>query len=412
MTKRRVVVTGLGTINPLGNSVSDTWNRLLKGESGIDYITTFDTSNLPVTFAGEVKNFDGNDYLGKQHARKMDRSSHLSIFATEQALIDSGINLEERLGSNVGIVFGTGIGGIGATEEAVRTYDSRGASRINPLAITQLMPNSSIGQVAIRFGVEGPSLTITTACAASANAIGEAKNLIERGVVDTVIAGGVESGTTPMTIGAFAQIRALSTQNENPKLACKPFDKERDGFVMAEGSTVLVLEEEQHAIKRNAKIYGYVSGYGSTTDAYHITAPAEGGIGAVRAMEKALLDAEISIQQVDYINTHGTSTPANDLNETKAIKSLFGEYSKNLTLSSTKSMTGHLLGGAGAFEAMVSLLSIRDNKIAPTINLNNFDDQCDLNYTPNSSIELNTEIVMSNSFGFGGHNAVLVITKT
>jgi len=215
-----------------------------------------------------------------------------------------------------------------------------------------------------------------------------------------------------MTIGAFAQIRALSTQNENPKLACKPFDKERDGFVMAEGSTVLVLEEEQHAIKRNAKIYGYVSGYGSTTDAYHITAPAEGGIGAVRAMEKALLDAEISIQQVDYINTHGTSTPANDLNETKAIKSLFGEYSKNLTLSSTKSMTGHLLGGAGAFEAMVSLLSIRDNKIAPTINLNNFDDQCDLNYTPNSSIELNTEIVMSNSFGFGGHNAVLVITKT
>ncbi|MDA2969877.1 MAG: beta-ketoacyl-ACP synthase II [Actinomycetota bacterium] len=412
MTKRRVVVTGLGTINPLGNSVSDTWNRLLKGESGIDYITTFDTSNLPVTFAGEVKNFDGNDYLGKQHARKMDRSSHLSIFATEQALIDSGINLEERLGSNVGIVFGTGIGGIGATEEAVRTYDSRGPSRINPLAITQLMPNSSIGQVAIRFGVEGPSLTITTACAASANAIGEAKNLIERGVVDTVIAGGVESGTTPMTIGAFAQIRALSTQNENPKLACKPFDKERDGFVMAEGSTVLVLEEEQHAIKRNAKIYGYVSGYGSTTDAYHITAPAEGGIGAVRAMEKALLDAEISIQQVDYINTHGTSTPANDLNETKAIKSLFGEYSKNLTLSSTKSMTGHLLGGAGAFEAMVSLLSIRDNKIAPTINLNNFDDQCDLNYTPNSSIELNTEIVMSNSFGFGGHNAVLVITKT
>ncbi|MDA3013297.1 MAG: beta-ketoacyl-ACP synthase II [Actinomycetota bacterium] len=412
MTKRRVVVTGLGTINPLGNSVSDTWNRLLKGESGIDYITTFDTSNLPVTFAGEVKNFDGNDYLGKQHARKMDRSSHLSIFATEQALIDSGINLEERLGSNVGIVFGTGIGGIGATEEAVRTYDSRGPSRINPLAITQLMPNSSIGQVAIRFGVEGPSLTITTACAASANAIGEAKNLIERGVVDTVIAGGVESGTTPMTIGAFAQIRALSTQNENPKLACKPFDKERDGFVMAEGSTVLVLEEEQHAIKRNAKIYGYVSGYGSTTDAYHITAPAEGGIGAVRAMEKALLDAEISIQQVDYINTHGTSTPANDLNETKAIKSLFGEYSKNLTLSSTKSMTGHLLGGAGAFEAMVSILSIRDNKIAPTINLNNFDDQCDLNYTPNSSIELNTEIVMSNSFGFGGHNAVLVITKT
>jgi len=412
MIKRRVVVTGLGTINPLANSIADTWDNLLNGVSGIDYITAFDTSNLPVNFAGEVKNFDGNDYLGKQHARKMDRSSHLSIYATEQALVDAGLNLENRLGPNVGIVFGTGIGGISATEEAVRTYDSRGPSRINPLAITQLMPNSSIGQVAIRFGIEGPSLTVTTACAASANALGEAKNLIERGVVDTVIAGGTESGTTPMTIGAFAQIRALSTQNDNPKLACKPFDKERDGFVMAEGSTVLVLEEEQHALNRNAKIYGYISGYGSTTDAFHITAPAEGGVGAIRAMEKALEDAGINSQQVDYINAHGTSTPANDLNETKAIKSLFGEHSKKLTLSSTKSMTGHLLGGAGAFEAMVSILSIRDNKIAPTINLNNFDEQCDLNYTPNNSIELETKVVMSNSFGFGGHNAVLVITES
>ena len=286
--------------------------------------------------------------MGKQHARKLDRSAHLSIYATEQALRDANFNTEERLGSNVGIVFGTGIGGIGATENAVRTYDERGASRINPLAITQLMPNSSTGQVAIKFGIEGPSLTITTACAASANAVGEAKNLIENGIVDIVVAGGTESGTTPMTIGAFAQIRALSTKNDSPESACSPFDKDRDGFVMAEGSTVLVLEEEESAKKRGAKIYGYVTGYGSTTDAHHITAPAEGGEGAVRAMDKAIKDAGVQFKDIDYINAHGTSTPANDKNETLAIKTLFGERAYEVDISSTKSMTGHLLGGAGA----------------------------------------------------------------
>ena len=323
MSKRRVVVTGLGTINPLGNNVSDTWNNLINGVSGVDYISSFDTDELPVKFAGEVKNFDANEYLGKQQARKLDRSGHLSIHATEEALKDAGLDTEERLGSEVGIVFGTGIGGIGATEQAVRTYDERGASRINPLAITQLMPNSSTGQVAIKFGIEGPSLTITTACAASANAIGEAKNMIQNGIVDMVIAGGTESGTTAMTIGAFAQIRALSTNNENPKEACRPFDKNRDGFVMGEGSTVLVMESEESAKKRGANIYGYISGYGATTDAHHITAPAEGGKGAVEAMKKALADAEIRNEEVDYINAHGTSTPANDKNETAAIKTVF-----------------------------------------------------------------------------------------
>ena len=275
MSKRRVVVTGIGTINPLANNVENSWSNLISGKSGIDNITSFDTTNLPVKFAGEVKDFDANDYMGKQHARKLDRSAHLSIFAAEQALLDAGLDTESRLGDEVGIVLGTGIGGIGATEDAVRIYDTRGPSRINPLAITQLMPNSSTGQVAIRFGIEGPSLTITTACAASANSVGEAKNLIERGVVNTVVAGGTESGTTPMTIGAFAQIRALSTNNESPKEACRPFDKNRDGFVMAEGSTILVLENEETAKKRGAKIYGYVDGYGSTTDAYH--RPSTGG---------------------------------------------------------------------------------------------------------------------------------------
>ena len=411
MSKRRVVVTGLGTINPLGNKVSDSWEKLLNGVSGIDHITSFDTENLPVTFAGEVKNFDANEYMGKQHARKLDRSAHLSIFATEQALKDAGVDTETRLGSNVGIVFGTGIGGIGATEDAVRVFDSRGPSRINPLAITQLMPNSSTGQVAIKFGIEGPSLTITTACAASANAVGEAKNLIENGIVDMVVAGGTESGTTPMTIAAFAQIRALSTKNDIPAEACSPFDKNRDGFVMAEGSTVLIMESEESANSRNAKIYGYVDGYGATTDAHHITAPAEGGAGALRAMELALKDAGIEKNKIEYINAHGTSTPANDKNETLAIKELFAEHAYDLQISSSKSMTGHLLGGAGAFESMVCLLSLKNNKISPTINLNTPDEECDLNYTPNIPIDREISYAMSNSFGFGGHNGVLIFGK-
>jgi len=411
MSNRRVVVTGLGTINPLGNKVSDSWEKLLNGVSGIDHITSFDTENLPVTFAGEVKNFDANEYMGKQHARKLDRSAHLSIFATEQALKDAGVDTETRLGSNVGIVFGTGIGGIGATEDAVRVFDSRGPSRINPLAITQLMPNSSTGQVAIKFGIEGPSLTITTACAASANAVGEAKNLIENGIVDMVVAGGTESGTTPMTIAAFAQIRALSTKNDTPAEACSPFDKNRDGFVMAEGSTVLIMESEESANSRDAKIYGYVDGYGATTDAHHITAPAEGGAGALRAMELALKDAGIEKNKIEYINAHGTSTPANDKNETLAIKELFAEHAYDLQISSSKSMTGHLLGGAGAFESMVCLLSLKNNKISPTINLNTPDEECDLNYTPNIPLDREISYAMSNSFGFGGHNGVLIFGK-
>ena len=408
MTKQRVVVTGLGTINPLGNNVSDTWENLISGVSGIDYISLFDASDLPVTFAGEVKNFDANEYMGKQNARKLDRSGHLSIFAAEEAIKDAGFNISEPLGDDFGIIFGTGIGGIGATENAVRIYDERGSSRISPLAITQLMPNSSTGQVAIKYGIRGPSLTITTACAASANAIGEAKRMIEQNIVSKVLVGGTESGTTSMTIGAFSQIKALSKQNDEPKKACKPFDKNRDGFVMAEGSTVLILESEESAKRRNAKIHGYVSGYGSSTDAYHITAPSEGGEGAVRAMKDAIADADIESKSIDYINAHGTSTPANDLNETLAIKSLFGDDAYNVKISSTKSMTGHLLGGGGAFEAMATILSIKNGKIPPTINLENPDEDCDLNYTPTKYVEKELNTAMSNSFGFGGHNAVLI----
>ena len=413
MSKRRVVITGLGTINPLANNVPDTWKSLINGESGIDTITAFDTSELPVSFAGEVKNFDANEYMGKQQARKLDKSSQLSIFATEEALKDANLNIDERLGPNVGIVFGTGIGGIGSTEQAVRTFDERGASRINPLAITQLMPNSSTGQVAIKFGIEGPSLTITTACAASANAVGEAKNMIQNGIVDIVIAGGTESGTTSMTIGAFAQIRALSTNNKNPKGACRPFDKDRDGFIMGEGSTVLIMESEESAINRGADIYGYVSGYGASTDAHHITAPAEGGKGAVDAMKKALFDAELTPNDIDYINAHGTSTPANDKNETAAIKTVFGEQAYKIDISSTKSMTGHLLGAAGAVEAISCILAMKHGIIPPTINHFNDDDNIDpkLNFTFSSAQKRSVDIAMSNTFGFGGHNACVIFKK-
>ena len=411
MSKRRVVVTGLGSINPLGNNVPDTWDNLCKGVSGIDDITAFDTSNLPVTFAGEVKNFDANEYMGKQHARKLDRSGHLSIYATEEALKDAGLEAKERLGTNVGIVLGTGIGGIGATEGGVRAYDERGPSRVNPMTITQLMPNSSTGQVAIKYGIEGPSLTITTACAASANAIGEAKRIIENGIVDTVVAGGTESGTTPMTMAAFAQIKALSTNNDSPQEASKPFDKYRDGFVMGEGSTMMVLESEESAKSRGANIYGYLVGYGSSTDAFHITAPSEGGIGSSRAMDASLKDASLNPEAINYINAHGTSTKINDATETIAIKRSFGSAAENVSISSTKSMVGHLLGGAGAFESMVCLMAIKDRVIPPTINLDSPDEECDLDYTPNNSIEKDISYAMTNSFGFGGHNAVLIFSR-
>ena len=411
MSKRRVVVTGLGSINPLGNNVPDTWDNLCKGVSGIDKITAFDTSELPVTFAGEVKNFDANEYMGKQHARKLDRSGHLSIYATEEALKDAGLEAIERLGSNVGIVLGTGIGGIGATEGGVRAYDERGPSRVNPMTITQLMPNSSTGQVAIKYGIEGPSLTITTACAASANAIGEAKRIIENGIVDTVVAGGTESGTTPMTMAAFAQIKALSTNNDSPQEASRPFDKYRDGFVMGEGSTMMVLESEESAKSRDANIYGYLVGYGSSTDAFHITAPSEGGIGSSRAMDASFKDASLNPEAINYINAHGTSTIINDATETTAIKRSFGSTAENVAISSTKSMVGHLLGGAGAFESMVCLMAIKDGVIPPTINLDSPDEECDLNYTPNNSIEKDISYAMTNSFGFGGHNAVLIFSR-
>tara|TARA_B100000586_G_scaffold30358_1_gene19556 strand:+ start:875 stop:2113 length:1239 start_codon:yes stop_codon:yes gene_type:complete len=412
MSKKRVVVTGIGTVNPLALNLSDSWNKLCNGESGIGEITQFDTSDLSIKIAGEVHGFDAEESFGKQYARKLDRAGHLTIYATIEALEDAGLDSSERIGPNCGIVIGTGIGGLTATENAVRIYDERGEKRVSPLSITQIMPNSSTGQASIKFGIEGPSSTITTACAASANAIGEAKRLIENDIVDMVVAGGTESATSGMTISAFSQSRALSSRNNDPEKASRPFDKDRDGFVMAEGCTMMFLESEESAKSRGANIYGYLVGYGSSTDAFHITAPSEGGVGASTAINAALKDANLDPEKVDYINAHGTSTKINDITETLAIKRSFGPSAETVAISSTKSMVGHLLGGAGAFESMVCLMSIKDGIIPPTINLDNPDEECDLNYTPNNSIEKDISYAMTNSFGFGGHNAVLIFKKS
>ena len=411
MSKKRVVITGLGTVNPLALNLSETWKKLCDGDSGIGEITQFDTSNVSIKIAGEVRGFDAEEIFGKQYARKLDRAGHLTLQATKDAIEDAGIDSSERLGPNCGIIIGTGIGGLSATENAVRVYDERGEKRVSPLSITQIMPNSSTGQTSIKFGIEGPSSTITTACAASANAIGEAKRLIENNFVDMVIAGGTESATSGMTISAFSQSRALSSRNSDPEKASRPFDKDRDGFVMAEGCTMMFLESEESAKSRGANIYGYLVGYGSSTDAFHITAPSEGGIGASRAMDEALEDAGLSPDKIDYVNAHGTSTKINDVTETLAIKRSFGPSAENVSISSTKSMVGHLLGGAGAFESMVCLMSIKDGVVPPTINLDSPDEECDLNYTPNNSIEKDISYAMTNSFGFGGHNAVLIFSK-
>ena len=324
MSKKRVVITGIGTVNPLALNLSDSWNKLCNGESGIGEITQFDTSDLSIKIAGEVHGFDAEESFGKQYARKLDRAGHLTIYATIEALEDAGLDSSERLGPNCGIVIGTGIGGLAATEKAVRIYDERGEKRVSPLSITQIMPNSSTGQASIKFGIEGPSSTITTACAASANAIGEAKRLIENDIVDMVVAGGTESATSGMTISAFSQSRALSSRNNDPEKASRPFDKDRDGFVMAEGCTMMFLESEESAKSRGANIYGYLVGYGSSTDAFHITAPSEGGVGASTAINAALKDANLDPEKVDYINAHGTSTKINDVTETLAIKRSFG----------------------------------------------------------------------------------------
>ncbi|MBD01948.1 MAG: beta-ketoacyl-[acyl-carrier-protein] synthase II [Candidatus Marinimicrobia bacterium] len=411
MNKRRVVITGLGALAPNGNSVPEYWDALISGTSGIDHITYFDTENLSVKIAGELSNFNPEDYFDKKEIRKLDPFTIYHLISSAEAISNSGIN-EDNLDLNrVGVMIGSGVGGIQTLEEQHGTYKSRGQRRVSPFFVPRMIANIAAGNLAIKYGFKGPNQTVISACASGTDAIGLASRIIQYGDADVMITGGTEASITGLTISGFANIKALSTQNDTPKTASKPFDAMRDGFVLGEGSASIVLEELTHARKRNANILGELVGYGSTDDAFHITQPSAGGEGAIRAMKNAVLDANLSLNDVDYINAHGTSTPFNDKTESAAITSLFGEHAQKLKVSSTKSMIGHALGASGALEAVACILAINHNILPPTINYKDSDPECNLDYVPNNSQKSEVNIAMSNSFGFGGHNGVILLKK-
>ncbi len=412
MEDRRVVITGLGTINPVGATVDATWKNLLSGTSGIGRVQRVDVSDLPSKIAGEVSDFEVTDYIPKRLARRMDRYAQFFWVAARDALADAGIAYEEDdpEAYRTGVVVGSGIGGVESFEQEIDTLFHVGPHRVSPYGIPKIIANIAGGQVSIDFNLYGPNTTAVTACAASANAIGDAGELIKRGAADVMLAGGADASITRFAMAGFAQARALSTNNDDPLGASRPFDADRDGFVMAEGGAALILEEREHALARGATLYAELVGYGMSADAYHITLPRPGGDGAARAMKAALDHARITPEDISVINAHGTSTPANDATETLAIKTVFGDRAYRIPTSSTKSMTGHLLGGAGAVEAIASVLTIRDGTIPPTINYATPDPECDLDYVPNEAREAEVRYVMSNSFGFGGHNVALIFT--
>ena len=413
MSDRRVVVTGLGTINPLGVDVESSWNALQNGESGIGPITLIEAEDLASRIAGEVSGFDVEAYIPRRQARRMDRYAQFFWVAGKEALDDAGIAYTEDDPDayRSGVVVGTGIGGVATFEEEFTTLLEVGPHRLSPFGIPKVIANMAGGQASIDFCLYGPNTTIVTACAASANAIGDAAAIIQRGAADVMLAGGADASITRFAVGGFAQARALSTRNDDPQHASRPFDANRDGFVMSEGGAALVLEEREHALARGAKIYAEFLGYGMSSDGYHVTLPRPGGGGAIRAMRAALDDALLESEQISYINAHGTSTAANDATETMAIKEVFGDHAYEIPVSSTKSMSGHLLGGAGAFEAVATVLAIHHGIVPPTINLENADPDCDLDYVPNAPRTVDVEYAMSNSFGFGGHNVVLIFGK-
>ena len=411
MNKRRVVITGLGALAPNGNSVPEYWDALISGTSGIDHITYFDTENLSVKIAGELSNFNPEDYFDKKEIRKLDPFTIYHLISSAEAISNSEIN-EDNLDLNrVGVMIGSGVGGIQTLEEQHGTYKSRGQRRVSPFFVPRMIANIAAGNLAIKYGFKGPNQTVISACASGTDAIGLASRIIQYGDADVMITGGTEASITGLTISGFANIKALSTQKDTPKTASKPFDAMRDGFVLGEGSASIVLEELTHARKRNANILGELVGYGSTDDAFHITQPSAGGEGAIRAMKNAVLDANLSLNDVDYINAHGTSTPFNDKTESAAITSLFGEHAQKLKVSSTKSMIGHALGASGALEAVACILAINHNILPPTINYKDSDPECNLDYVPNNSQKSEVNIAMSNSFGFGGHNGVILLKK-
>ena len=407
----RVVVTGMGAVTPLGNDVESTWAGLISGKSGIGPIQAFDASAFSTQIAGEVKDFNPAAAVGPKEARRMDRFVQLGVTAAMQALTDSGLQIDAANAEDVGVLMGSGIGGIATLMEQARVLDNRGPDRVSPLLIPMMIIDLLAGQTAIHTGAKGPNFSVVSACATSAHSIGEAFEVIRRGDAAAMIAGGSEAPLIPIGLAGFASMRALSTRNEDPQRASRPFDAERDGFVMAEGAAVLILESLSHALERGARIYAELTGYGATGDAYHITAPAEGGEGAQRAMKIALRKAGLAPEDIDYINAHGTSTPLNDKLETQAIRGVFGAHAYDVAVSSTKSMTGHLLGAAGALEAVVCVKSIFHSLIPPTVNYEHPDPECDLDYVPNQARETRVRAAMSNSLGFGGHNATLLFTE-
>lgn len=409
--KRRVVVTGLGLVTPVGNDVPTTWDALMRGESGADQIKKFDTEKFDVKFACEVKNFNAEDFLEKKEARRMGAFTHFAIAASDEAVRDSGLKIDETNAEMIGTYISSGIGDFWAIEREHEKLMNSGPGRVSPFFIVSAIVNLASGNVSIRHGAKGPNSATATACSAGAHAIGDSFRLIERGDADAMICGGAESAITPMSVAGFDSMRALSRRNSEPKRASRPFDAERDGFVIGEGAGILILEELEFAKKRGAKIYAEIVGYGMSGDAFHVTMPDETGSGAIRVMQRAIKDAGISPEQIGYINAHGTSTPYNDKFETLAIKKVFDEHAYKLAVSSTKSMTGHALGAAGGIEAVFSVLALEKNVLPPTINYENPDPDCDLDYTPNEPRNIEVEYALSNSFGFGGTNACLIFKR-
>jgi len=409
--RRRVVVTGVGLVIPTGIGVETAWKNACEGRSGIGLLTRFDTNGFETKIAAEVKNFNPELYIDKKEIKKMDLFIHYAIAAAKEALEDARLVITPENSEQIGVTVGTGLGGLPSIERYHKVLLERGPSRITPFFIPMLIANLASGQIAILFGPKGPNTCVVTACATGAHCIGDAFRTIVYGDAEAMIAGGTEANITPLTVGGFNAMKALSTRNDEPEKACRPFEKNRDGFVVAEGSGIVILEELQFALKRNAKIYAELIGYGYTGDAYHITAPSPDGDGAVRCMRMAIKDAGLKPEDVDHINAHGTSTPLNDLTETVAIKKVFGDYAKKIPISATKSMTGHLLGAAGSTEAIFTVLAIRDGIMPPTLNYEEPDPQCDLDYVPNVSRRKSLKIAMSNAFGFGGTNATLIFKK-
>lgn len=408
----RVVITGLGCISPVGNDVETAWRNIVAGKSGAGLITRFNTDDFKVRIAAEVKGFNGGARFGVKNARRMDRYTQFALAAALQAQEDAALEIHDGNRDRIGAVVGTGIGGMNSMSEQVDVFNARGAARVSPFLVPMMIPDTGAATISIHLGLRGPSMAIVTACATGTNAVGEAAEIIRRGAVDVMFAGGSEAAVVPIAVAGLANMTALSTRNDDPERASRPFEKERDGFVMGEGAAILILESYQHAVEREAKILAELVGYGSNSDAFHISAPAPNGEGAVLCMRQALDSAGLGVDDIDYINAHGTSTPLNDASETIAIKRTFGERAYKIPISSTKSMTGHLMGSSGTLEALFCVKALENGVIPPTINYETPDEICDLDYVPNEARRADMVFVMSNSFGFGGHNATIILRRT